>query len=109
MIARAEAGQARGSMVDVDLSAIAENVAELYEPLADEQGLDLTVEAVPVTVHGLRELLAQVLANLVDNAIKYGLPKDGERGSIRICLRRERRHGRAGSHRFRRGHSRKGP
>lgn len=89
MIARAEAGQARGSMVDVDLSAIAENVAELYEPLADEQGLDLTVEAEPVTVHGLRELLAQVLANLVDNAIKYGLPKDGERGSIRICLRRE--------------------
>lgn len=89
MIARAEAGQAQGNMVDVDLAAIAENVAELYEPLADEQGLDLTVEAQPVTVHGLRELLAQVLANLVDNAIKYGLPKDGSRGSIRICLRRE--------------------
>lgn len=89
MIARAEAGQARGNMVDVDLAAIAENVAELYEPLADEQGLDLTVEAQPVKVHGLRELLAQVLANLVDNAIKYGLPKDGGRGSIRICLRRE--------------------
>lgn len=89
MITRAEAGQARDNMVSVDLAAIAENVAELYEPLADEQGLDLTVEAEPVTVHGVRELLAQALANLVDNAIKYGLPKDGGRGRIRICLRRE--------------------
>lgn len=89
MIARAEAGQARDTMVDVDLKDIAENVAELYEPLADEQGLDLTVEAEPVAVHGVRELLAQALANLVDNAIKYGLPKDGARGSIRVSLRRE--------------------
>ncbi|MEP9379759.1 ATP-binding protein [Aquabacter sp. CN5-332] len=89
MIARAEAGQARDTMVDVDLKDIAENVGELYEPLADEQGLDLTVEAEPVTVHGVRELLAQALANLVDNAIKYGLPKDGTRGSIRVSLRRE--------------------
>lgn len=89
MIARAEAGQARDTMVSVDLSAIAQNVAELYEPLADDQGLDLTVEAEPVSVHGVRELLAQVLANLVDNAIKYGRPADGGRGHIRIHLRRE--------------------
>lgn len=89
MIARAEAGQARDTMVELDLSAIAENVAELYEPLADEQGLDLTVEAEKVHVHGVRELLAQVLANLVDNAIKYGQPGEGRRGHIRIRLRRE--------------------
>lgn len=89
MIARAEAGQARDTMVDVDLKDITENVAELYEPLADEQGLDLTVEAEPATVRGVRELLAQALANLLDNAIKYGLPKDGARGRIRISLRRE--------------------
>ncbi|WP_127090106.1 sensor histidine kinase [Aquabacter cavernae] len=89
MIARAEAGQARGTMVPVDLAAIAENVAELYEPLADEQGLDLTVEAEPVQVLGVRELLAQVLANLVDNAIKYGHPPAGARGQIRVRLRRE--------------------
>ncbi|MBA4790293.1 MAG: ATP-binding protein [Pseudomonadota bacterium] len=89
MIARAEAGQARDTMVPVDLAAIAENVAELYEPLADEQGLDLTVEAEKVQVHGVRELLAQALANLVDNAIKYGRPADGARGHIRVRLHRE--------------------
>jgi len=89
LIARAEAGQARDTMVDLDLAAIAENVAELYEPLADEQGLALSVETVPVTVHGMRELLAQALANLVDNAIKYGTPSDASRGQIRVSLRRE--------------------
>ena len=89
MIARAEAGQARGNMVDLDLAAIVENVAELYEPLADEQGLDLTVSTEPVEVHGVRELLAQALANLVDNAIKYGVSPDGARGRIEVTLRRE--------------------
>ncbi|MFG1423940.1 ATP-binding protein [Roseixanthobacter liquoris] len=89
MIARAEAGQARDNMVDLDLAAIAENVAELYEPLADEQGMDLSVEAQPVEVHGMRELLAQALANLVDNALKYGRAAEGTRGEIRVSLRRE--------------------
>ncbi|OZA97189.1 MAG: two-component sensor histidine kinase, partial [Rhizobiales bacterium 39-66-18] len=88
MIARAEAGQARDNMVDLDLGAIAENVAELYEPLADEQGMDLRVDAQPVEVHGMRELLAQALANLVDNALKYGRVAEGERGEIRVSLRR---------------------
>ncbi|OYX74499.1 MAG: two-component sensor histidine kinase [Rhizobiales bacterium 32-66-11] len=89
MIARAEAGQARDNMVDLDLGAIAENVADLYEPLADEQGMDLRVDAQPVEVHGMRELLAQALANLVDNALKYGRAAEGARGEIRVSLRRE--------------------
>lgn len=86
MIARAQAGQARANMVDLDLSAIVENVTELYEPLADEQGLDLRVDAQPVMVHGVRELLAQLLANLLDNAIKYGGAASGERGCIEVRL-----------------------
>ena len=89
MIARAEAGQARDSMTEVDLSDIAANVSELYEPLADEQGLDLTVALEPVTVHGVRELLAQALSNLLDNAIKYGAPTDGARGRIAVTLVRD--------------------
>ncbi len=86
MIARAEAGQARSMMSDVDLADIAENVSELYEPLADEQGLDLTVQVEPMTVHGVRELLAQALSNLVDNAIKYGRSPDGARGHVCVTL-----------------------
>ncbi|MGU3492768.1 ATP-binding protein [Xanthobacteraceae bacterium A53D] len=89
MIARAEAGQARASMVDLDLAQICENVAELYEPLADEQGLDLVTEIAPVEIHGMRELLAQALSNLIDNAIKYGRPSDGARGKITVSLRRD--------------------
>ncbi|MFG1190051.1 ATP-binding protein [Xanthobacter flavus] len=89
MIARAEAGQGRATMGDVDLAEIAEAVSELYEPLADEQGLDLTVSATPTTVHGVKELLAQALSNLIDNAIKYGRPADGGRGHITVTLKRE--------------------
>jgi signal transduction histidine kinase len=79
MIARAESGQARDNMVDVDVADIARGVGELYEPLADEKGITLKVEADGAApVRGNRELISQALANLVDNAIKYGTP-DRER------------------------------
>ena len=72
MIARAESGQAREDMDDFDAAEIARGVAELYEPLADEKGLTLSVEAAAAApVHGNRELVSQALANLLDNAIKY--------------------------------------
>jgi signal transduction histidine kinase len=75
MIARAESGQARGGMADVDAAEIARGVGELYEPLADNNGITLRVEAPePAPIHGNRELISQALANLVDNAIKYGAP-----------------------------------
>jgi signal transduction histidine kinase len=73
MIARAEAGQSSESLTDFDAAEIARGVGELYEPLAEEKGLTLTVEAeVPAPMVGNRELVTQALANLVDNAIKYG-------------------------------------
>jgi signal transduction histidine kinase len=75
MIARAESGQARDGMADVDAAEIARGVGELYEPLADEKGIQLRVDAPGAApVHGNRELISQALANLVDNAIKYGAP-----------------------------------
>jgi hypothetical protein len=44
----------------------------LYEPLAEEKGLELKVDAAGAApVRGNRELVSQALANLVDNAIKY--------------------------------------
>jgi signal transduction histidine kinase len=75
MIARAESGQARDGMADVDAAEIARGVGELYEPLADQKGIQLRVDApAAVPVHANRELISQALANLVDNAIKYGAP-----------------------------------
>jgi len=75
MIARAEAGQARDNMTEFDAAEIARGVGELYEPLADEKGIALKVEApAAAPVRGNRELVSQALANLIDNAIKYAGP-----------------------------------
>lgn len=79
MIARAEAGSLRDAMSWVDLSATVQDVAELYEPLAEENGLDLKVEAEEgLMIWGNRELLSQAVANLLDNAIKHGLPQSAD-------------------------------
>ena len=75
MIARAESGQARDNMTEFDASEIARDVGELYEPVADEKGIALTIDApAAAPVRGNRELVSQALANLIDNAIKYAGP-----------------------------------
>lgn len=72
MISRVEAGAAVAEMTDTDLSRIAEDCAELYEPAAEEKALTLTTEIEPgIRVTGNRELIGQALGNLIDNAIKY--------------------------------------
>ncbi len=75
MIARAELGQARDNMTEFDAAEIVSGVGELYEPLAEEKGLSLTIDAPQAApIKGNRELLSQALANLIDNAIKYARP-----------------------------------
>ncbi|HEX3114221.1 MAG TPA: ATP-binding protein [Bradyrhizobium sp.] len=74
MIARAESGQARGNMDDFDASDVANGIHELYEPLAEENGTTLHVRTASAPLRGNRELISQALANLVENAIKYGKP-----------------------------------
>ncbi len=74
MIARAESGQARDNMTEFDAADIANGIQELYEPLAEDKGLTLAVNAESATIRGNRELINQALANLVENAIKYGKP-----------------------------------
>lgn len=72
-IADAEAGTSRGNLLPVDLVALSQDVAELYEPLVEEQGLVLEKSiAGPATVSGNRQLLFQAIGNLIDNATKYG-------------------------------------
>jgi signal transduction histidine kinase len=74
MIARAESGQARGNMDDFDAADVANGIQELYEPLAEDDGMTLRVKTESTPLHGNRELISQALANLVENAIKYGKP-----------------------------------
>lgn len=78
MIARLEAGNAREELADFDAAEAVRDVAELYEALAEEAGVPLAVTIEDdLPLHGSRELLGQAVANLLDNALKYGAPGSG--------------------------------
>jgi len=92
MIARAEAGADRAELGRIDIGEAAADVAELYEPLAEERGFALTLDCAPgLFVEGRRELIGQALANLIDNALKYGAapPGSNRANAIEISARRE--------------------
>lgn len=75
LIARLEAGSIEATAETFDLSALVRDVAELYEPVAEEAGLSITCRAERETiVRANRHLVGQAVANLIDNAIKYGSP-----------------------------------
>lgn len=82
-VSRAEAGIGRESFAPVDLRALALDLCEMYQPLAEEKGMPIEVSpAESAVVPGNRELLGQAVANLVDNALKYA--GDGSRISIGV-------------------------
>ena len=72
-ISRAEADQGTGGgLLPVDLSTVAAEVWHLYDPLAEDKGLQTEAHIPPgLLILGDRNLIAQVLSNLLDNAIKY--------------------------------------
>ncbi len=72
LLGRAEAGTLGMEAEPVDVGPLLEDVAELYGPLAEakQQTLQLELDA-PGSVAGRRQLLAQAVTNLIDNAIKY--------------------------------------
>ncbi len=85
-IAQAEAGSRRGDETLFDLSVAARDLAELYEPLAEEQGLAFSTHLTDrAMVLGNRHLLSQALANLLDNAMKY----TPEGGAVTLTVRLE--------------------
>ena len=70
-IAQIESG-ARRDWSSVDLAAVCNDAAELYEPLAEEKSIAFRTDIQNTPpVKGNRQLLAQVVGNLLDNAIKY--------------------------------------
>ena len=75
LIAETDAGTGRGSMAPLDLASVAADVSELYEPVAEEKQVRLSLAmSGPAMIEGNRSLVSQALANLVDNAIKYTPP-----------------------------------
>ena len=84
LIARLEAGAADESMEVFDLAALVRDIVDLYEPHAEENFRRLTFVADgEILVRANRQLVGQAVANLLDNAIKYGVPSSGERGMCR--------------------------
>ncbi len=78
LIARLEAGAVEASAETVELAALIRDVGELYEPVAEEAGVALHCTAQgDVTVRANRQLLGQAVANMIDNAIKYGSSSSG--------------------------------
>lgn len=90
LIARAEAGTGRDSMTVFDATGLVQDLVELYEPVAEDAGVAFAVDVTPgLQVRGTRELLSQLLANLLDNALKYGAPRPelGTGGLVEISAR----------------------
>jgi signal transduction histidine kinase len=80
--------QAAGQAPDpapFDPAELAEGMAELYEPLCEDKGLEFAVELErDLVANGNRAFVAQALANLIDNAVKYTPPG----GAVRVRVRR---------------------
>ena len=84
-IARLQAAGRTPDPVSFDPGQLALGVAELYEPLSEEKGLEFQTELTPqLTARGNREFIAQALANLLDNAVKYTPPG----GAVMLRVRR---------------------
>jgi signal transduction histidine kinase len=71
-ISMIEGGAVEDRRRPLDLAAVAEDLVELYDPLAEQQGVQFEARLAPVTAKADRELVSRALANLIDNALKYG-------------------------------------
>jgi two-component system heavy metal sensor histidine kinase CusS len=80
LLARGEEGRLSLQRGRVPLLDLLSQLAELYRPLADECGVDLSVEGEPLEVSADRDLLARAASNLLENALRCTPPG----GKIRI-------------------------
>jgi signal transduction histidine kinase len=83
-IARVESMAPASVMEPTDLNKLVAEVAELYEPLVEDEGGKLETDLPEgLMAECNRDLISQVLVNLIENALKYGRPQTGD---LRICL-----------------------
>jgi signal transduction histidine kinase len=81
-IGRAEAGVGRQEFSDFDLTDLLRAICEIYQPVAEERGISLAVDApASLPYSGNRQLIGRAVANLIGNALKYG----GSGGEIRLA------------------------
>jgi signal transduction histidine kinase len=82
-IAQAESGTALAQSARIDLGELVQEITELYAPAAHAQGLRLSCDTEVALVNGHRQLLTQLLANLIENALNYA----GRSADIRLVVR----------------------
>ncbi|MCF1439024.1 MAG: HAMP domain-containing histidine kinase, partial [Shewanella sp.] len=72
-ISQIESGARRSRFTQTDIAAVMATVADIYTDVADDAGMQLSVSLPqsPLILQGDRELLVQLLANLVENALRY--------------------------------------
>jgi len=70
-LARSEGGRLRLRTEELDLAAVAANILKTFEPRAAQVGVKLVLDALPARLEGDADRLAQVLVNLVDNAVRH--------------------------------------
>ena len=93
LMAKLEAGAIEETLEDFDVSALVRDVVELYEPLAEEEHHNLRVAAHDaLVVKANRQLIGQAVANLIDNALKYGTTENhsgaDQRADIEVSVKR---------------------
>lgn len=81
-LARADAGKLDLGQKPVDLRPVVAECVQLVRPLAQAKGISVHAELASVTVVGDASRLAQVVSNLIDNAIQYNRPS----GEVRVRL-----------------------
>ena len=88
MISRAEAGAPSGGFIDFDVSEVANDMAELYAPVAEDAGIELVVKTPEaINILGNRELIGQALVNLIENAIKYASSSKAKNKKIMLSVK----------------------
>lgn len=71
-ISRTEAGTAGETFEPLDFATLVREAFELFRPLAEDKGIQLVLEATEaLPLKGERAMLQRLVANLIDNAVKY--------------------------------------
>ena len=95
-IAQIEAGARLARFCPVELGSVLANVVDVYQDVAEDAGMMLApfrADATPILVNGDAELLTQMIANLIENAIRHcpgGCRIDctlqSMSGAVRLCV-----------------------